>query len=182
EGDTCDTGGKCQGSLILVDDGNPCTTDTCDPATGQPVYKGNVGQPCSDNNACTIDDTCDAKGKCEGFPLDPDDNNPCTFDFCDPITGNFSHKGLPNCKSCKGNDNDCDDGNPCTIDTCKADICDYQDVPPEDPCDDGNACTLGDKCNLSGKCVGDLKNVDDGNPCTTDSCDPATGNAVYTPA
>jgi hypothetical protein len=181
-GDQCDTGGKCQGSLIPVDDGNPCTTDSCDPASGQPVHKGNVGQPCSDNNACTIDDACDAKGKCEGFALDPDDNNPCTVDLCDPITGNFTYKGVAGCKSCKGKDSDCDDGNPCTVDTCKVDICDYQDVPPGGDCNDGNACTLGDKCDISGKCVGSLKNVDDGNPCTADSCDPASGNPIYTPA
>ncbi|MFQ5461272.1 MAG: hypothetical protein ACE5E5_01460, partial [Phycisphaerae bacterium] len=43
------------------------------------------------------------------------------------------------------------------------------------PCDDANACTTGDTCSL-GICVGGAPpNCNDGNVCTDDSCDPATG-------
>jgi hypothetical protein len=44
------------------------------------------------------------------------------------------------------------------------------------PCDDGDVCTVGDACDGLGGCkaTGRL-NCDDGNPCTRDDCDPATG-------
>jgi len=44
-------------------------------------------------------------------------------------------------------------------------------------CDDGNACTT-DSCDTITGCVNDPINCDDGIACTTDSCDPATGECV----
>jgi hypothetical protein len=47
-------------------------------------------------------------------------------------------------------------------------------------CDDGNACTT-DLCDLaSGACSHGVTVCDDTNPCTTDTCDPSTG-CVFTP-
>jgi hypothetical protein len=53
-------------------------------------------------------------------------------------------------------------------------------APPGGLCDDGDACTLYDRCAEGGACVGELRDCDDQSPCTTDSCDAATG-CVYTP-
>jgi hypothetical protein len=46
-------------------------------------------------------------------------------------------------------------------------------------CDDGDACTTADACSAGACVAGAPLDVDDGNLCTDDSCNPATG-AVYT--
>jgi hypothetical protein len=73
----------------------------------------------------------------------------------------------------------CDDGNPCTTDTC-ADGCLCHNTPNTLPCSDNNICTLGDQC-AGGICVpGAMKNCDDFNSCTIDSCEPNQGlGCVY---
>ncbi|MBP48289.1 MAG: hypothetical protein CMH53_10165 [Myxococcales bacterium] len=90
----------------------------------------------------------------------------------------------PTDESCDGVDNDCDgqtdeqscdDSNPCTTDSCDA-AKGCQFAPNTDPCDaDGSVCTVKDTCD-SGACkAGSALDCDDGNPCTTDSCDAAQG-------
>jgi hypothetical protein len=60
------------------DDGNPCTTDSCDPVGGcvhAPIS-------CDDGQICT-DDSCNpATGQCVHTPTNCDDANPCTNDTC----------------------------------------------------------------------------------------------------
>ena len=128
------------GAALDCNDNNPCTDDSCDPATGC-VHTNNTS-PCNDGNACTTNDTCGG-GTCSGGPPPVcNDNNVCTTDTCDPATG------------CVFTNN--------TI-----------------PCSDGNACTTGDTCG-GGVCnPGGPTNCDDGQCCTIDSCNPATG-CVYT--
>ncbi len=142
------------------DDKNPCTiNDQCNAG----VCKGTI-KSCDDSNPCT-NDSCDpTNGQCKNVTKDCEDGNLCTNDTCDPMTGKCQHK-----------EKSCDDGNICTNDSCAPvdGHCIHQNAP--NPCDDGNACTINDTCN-SGKCVG-LVHLDcnDGDPCTVDSCDPATG-------
>jgi hypothetical protein len=176
DSDRCDGGGKCGGTPKSVDDGNPCTTDACDPASGAVSHAAQTGKACDDGDLCTDGDMCGESGACKGTPLAIDDGNECTTDLCDPTTGNIDHKGQSGCAACQDNA-DCDDNNPCTTESCNAGKCSYQDAPPGTACDDGNACTLGDQCDPGGKCGGASKSVDDGNPCTKDECDPATGDA-----
>jgi RHS repeat-associated protein len=73
-----------------------------------------------------------------------------------------------------------DDLNPCTADFCDP-ILGAQHTPLSDvACNDGNACTQTDIC-VAGVCTGSGGiPVDDGNPCTADSCAAASG-AVHTP-
>ncbi len=75
-----------------------------------------------------------------------------------------------------------DDGNVCTADTCDPVLGIAHTPLPGAPCDDANACTVGDSCDSAGTCqAGAPLVIDDGDPCTIDSCDPATG-AVHTAA
>lgn len=69
----CTTASACSAGLCLptgvgsaVDcfDGNPCTSDDCDPAIGC-VNAPTDGGPCNDGNDCTVDDWCNV-GVCEG--------------------------------------------------------------------------------------------------------------------
>ncbi|MFZ4578455.1 MAG: hypothetical protein ACOYOB_08685 [Myxococcota bacterium] len=175
------------------DDGNPCTDDVCNGAGG--CQSTNKNGPCdADSTVCTKDDTC-VNGKCQaGAQLACDDNNTCTKDTCDPVTG---------CKFTNDNTLFCDaDQNACTVnDICKDGICEpgpAKACKSDDqciegkcniidgkcsykfsegiPCNDGSPCTAGEKCTTD-TCKGTPIDCNDQNPCTGDSCDPAKGCA-----
>jgi len=190
EGDSCLLG-FCQGTPIVCDDGTPCTLDSCDPATGC-VHVPQAGGACDDLDACTINDSCDANGHCVGGGSRTcDDGNPCTDDSCDPAVGCQYRvlNGVPcndgnactqgeSCQngSCQGGTPlFCDDGNSCTRDTCDPMTGCLYLAQAGIPCDDRNVCTTHDACDANGGCVGEVVSCDDGNPCTEDSCDPASG-------
>ena len=184
--DTCVDGECVGGDLVVCDDANDCTADSCDAGAG--CQYAPIPGECDDGNACTLGDACQG-GKCVAGSLqDCDDANPCTKDSCTPLGGclNFPMAGA------------CDDGDPCTLNdacsngecvpgllvncddknSCTADLCDggeckydYLDIA----CDDGDACTANDHC-IDGECVpAGMLNCDDDNPCTTDSCDTDDG-------
>ena len=44
--------GTCVGTPINCDDGNPCTTDSCDPVTG--CINTPNSNACDDGNVCTV--------------------------------------------------------------------------------------------------------------------------------
>ncbi len=194
----------------VCDDANACTTDTCDPATGNCVF---TPITCKDANACTTDtcnpasgcvftpvacqagQTCDpANGSCVSIDLCAgkvcNDNSACTTDTCNPATGKCVFTAIV-----------CSDNTACTTDTCNpATGCVFTPIV----CNDNNPCTT-DTCNpatgcvftpvtcqagqtcdpANGNCVAnDLcagKVCNDNSACTTDTCDPATGNCKFTP-
>ncbi|MCB9737641.1 MAG: hypothetical protein H6747_00060 [Deltaproteobacteria bacterium] len=190
--DTC-AKGVCAGTPKLCNDGNPCTLDTCDPATG--VCKSEAikdGETCDDNNECTSKDAC-IGGKCTGEDYTVskkcDDNNPCTNDGCAPQSGCFNPpKNGGVCEDgdkcttgdtcvtgkCTGKAKACDDSNPCTNDACDPVSGECKSTQFDGPCDDGNKCTSNDVC-AAGKCEGKLSNCNDNNPCTDDTCDTIIG-------
>jgi hypothetical protein len=167
----CDDEGRCVGRPRNCDDGNPCTTNACDPASGctsTPLS----GVACNDGNACTVNDTC-VEGVCQGTPRLCDDRNPCTDNSCDPSTGCvFTPNTAP-----------CDNGLYCTVnDVCRNGQC--ASGPARD-CNDQNPCT-NDSCNerdrtcvndpISNCCVTSADCPDDGNPCTYATCLKFPGN------
>src|SRR5262249_54793655 len=143
-GNACTTADACAGGRCVggpppnCNDGNVCTDDSCNPATGC-VSTPNTA-PCEDGNPCTTRDTC-ARGRCAGGPApNCNDGNPCTDDSCAPATGCVT---APNAAPW-------DDGNACTTaDTCAGGRC--AGGPPR-TCNDGNPCT-DDSCNLDTGCV-----------------------------
>lgn len=100
---------------LACDDGNLCNgVEACDPETGcytetlpdavcnddnvcngaevcDPVIGCHTLYPpmkCDDGNLCNGQESCDTKSGCaSGVPLICNDGNPCTLDWCDPITG-----------------------------------------------------------------------------------------------
>jgi hypothetical protein len=181
----CKTDGSGYLAAVACDDGNACTTGSCDPAKGCVQLANTL--VCDDGSKCTVGDTC-GDGKCVGKIVDCSDSNPCTDDSCDPkigckyATNAAACDDSSNCTTgdkcsggvCKGVGVNCDDGNPCTADNCDAkQACLH--TASAGPCQDGNACTDSDSCK-DGKCAsGANKKCDDSNTCTTDSCDPASG-------
>jgi hypothetical protein len=184
----CAEGSCTNGSVLNCNDGNPCTDDTCHPETGC-VHTPN-SLPCQDGDACTLGDSCDG-GEClPGAQANCDDGNVCTKDSCAAETG-CVHAALDqapcdDANACTTLDTcvgslcigttplDCDDDNVCTTDSCDpASGC--LNAPLDIPCNDANACTVGDWC-TAGVCVaGAPVDCDDGNVCTEDGCNEATG-------
>lgn len=167
-----------------------CLAAVCDPATGGcSEVPANDGLACSDNNPCTVTESC-SMGECGGgVEVNCNDGNGCTDDSCDPDVGCIHTANAAPCYDndvCTTNDHCvdgacsggvalvCDDGNPCTADACQADLgCQHQ--MNQAPCDDGNSCTVGDLC-AGGACKpGAPTNCNDGSICTDDVCDPAAG-------
>lgn len=140
-GQTC-SAGACQGGTARVcDDGVPCTSDGCDPATG--CWFVATAAACDDNNLCTAD-SCSQTG-CSHTPTAQScsDGDPCTQgDAC--VGG-----------QCVGSaDGLCEDNNVCTTDSCDAEAgCVH--VWNQAPCDDGDPATSQDTCK-QGVCGGQL--------------------------
>ena len=189
-------GGTCSGvAKTCPDDGNVCTTESCDPTNG--CIKTNNTNSCDDGDACTSNDKCSA-GNCAGVSSTCNDNNPCTTDSCNISTGACIFTPTPGASCDDGNQCQtgdkcdaagackpgtvvvtCNDSNPCTSDSCNTanGQCQYTNLASGTGCNDGNACTLNDKCNGSGVCGGSPLDCNDSNVCTTDSC--AGGVCVY---
>ncbi len=190
--DACSLGSCKPGVSLFCNDFNPCTEDSCDPGVGC-EFTPFPGE-CTDGNECTAGDHCSG-GICltDGI-LDCDDDNPCTFDWCDAVLGCLHEAAEGECSDgdpcttgdacldgqCKpGPQLDCDDNNECTVDLCdEVELCVHQ--PLEAGCDDGNLCTVTDAC-VDGECVGtDPLVCSDGDACTSDLCDPSQG-CIFTP-
>ncbi|HKY34351.1 MAG TPA: N-acetylmuramoyl-L-alanine amidase [Polyangiaceae bacterium] len=195
--EACDGQAQCRpGTPPALSDDNPCTIDGCDPQFGVSHVPAPAGTSCADQDVCDGSEICDAAGLCQAdAPLDPNDDNPCTADSCDPALG-IIHTPEPAGKSCADADqcngaetcdgvghcqastpSQVDDGNPCTLDTCDAPGgVSHEPVPPGTSCDDGNLCNGVSTCDAGGTCTpGSAPVLDDGNPCTSDRCDVARG-------
>jgi hypothetical protein len=193
---TFNTGFGC-GSNASCDDANACTNDVCLDAqcVRTPAPNGSV---CSDGNACTQTDRCQA-GACAGSnPVVCTASDQChDAGVCNPASGVCSNPARPNGTACS-------DANGCTqADTCQAGacvggnpvtctasdqchdagvcnpasgVCSNPARPDGTACSDANACTQADVC-VMGACMG-------GNPvvCMASDqchdvgvCDPASG-------
>lgn len=119
-------------NIDLCNDGNECTDDICNAPAGQPIFCTYEGISCNDNDSCTLDDCaiksgcyyvpnctvcdtlifeCHIQINCPGNPPHKkprthcNDNELCTDDICDPITGDCwnlpvicdAGTGLPYC-------------------------------------------------------------------------------------
>ena len=192
ENDQCVGGPHCVGTpAVDCDDDNPCTADSCDPATGLCLHDGSnmEGSSCDDGVPCIVDTVCN-NGQCVGEAKTCDDNNDCTVDSCDEDTGQCDNGALIN--------EDCDDGNPCTHgDICIGANCigepfSVSEAPPECHCINDFACWAledGSVCNGFLHCdkvfdadvgvcklvEGSIPDCDDGIDCTDDFCEPQGG-------
>jgi Dictyostelium (slime mold) repeat len=124
---------------VSCDDNNPCTTDSCDPATGQCAHVAvSAGTSCGDHSS----GVCDAADFCDGFGV------------CQP---NHVADGT----ICGGVDGDCE-----IEDTCLAGVCHDNGVKPAGTaCGDpgSSQCDAADTCNASGFCLANL--APDGSAC-----------------
>jgi hypothetical protein len=156
---------RCENGVIvseICNDNDACTVDSCSAG-----ICGHVAATCNDNNPCTAD-SCSA-GSCQATPIVGvacDDDNPCTTGDACNAQGSCSGEALV----------DVDDGDPCTVDSCDPENGVTHTPAAGASCDDGNPCTDADVCQADGACAGGPRaDIADSDPCTADSCDPATG-------
>ena len=197
--DVC-TAGNCSGKPKNCDDGNVCSHDVCNPATGECAANAlpkdttmtcvNAQKGCQLSSTCDASKNCVVKSKC-------DDGNPCTDDACGPgdeclhlwLTGACVPATGPidtcTTASCEWPTDGvempkcvtqvkCED-NICNATACsKNGLCSYT-KQESGSCTDGDPCSVDDNCN-KGQCKpGSLIKCDDGNPCTTDACTTGIG-------
>ena len=174
DGNGCTQADACQGGTCVGSNPVVCTAldqchtaGTCDTSTGvcsNPTKSD--GTTCDDGNACTQADTCQG-GTCTGAnPKTCAATDQChDVGTCDPGTGNCSNP-LKNTSD--------DDG--CTLDWCDPVTGMHHSLASGALCSDGNVCNGTETCSDSGTCVaGTPISVDDGDPCTVDTCDEVTG-------
>ena len=178
DGDLCTTGDHCHlgacisASVLVCDDGNTCTDDTCEPLTGC-MFAANQAA-CDDGNPCTLGDHC-AGGWCVADGgIDCDDLNPCTDDACVPGQGCVN---VPNAVPCDDGDA-CTDGDVCTGGACAGPVvlvCDDGDDCTSDTCDAATGCVFApiSPCCGNGLTEGPTESCDDGNVAPGDGCDGA---------
>jgi len=179
--DQCDVLGHCDGKPVNCDDQNECTQEIgCDPVNGCVRKLQANGYPCDDSNACTIGDRCFA-GVCSGpNPLNCDDHDPKTIDWClpadDPVLGRTA--------GCQHDEYVCDDGLACTNDVpdgkggcqfslksgwCLIDGVCYQNGALN-PSNDCQACLPAQSTSAWTNLVSGTSCSDDGISCTLDQC------------
>ena len=188
QGDVCLAGACTATQDVVCDDKQPCTSDACSAKSGCVFVP--IAATCTDDNACTVGDTCDDGSCTPGKAASCDDSNICTNNSCAKASGcvtvNADSKACDDGSLCTKDDKcaggkclagaavTCDDGNACTTDSCASGT-GCTSVANSATCDDGNACTTADKC-TTGTCAGGAPlTCDDGNTCTTDACSPTAG-------
>ncbi len=197
--DACKDGACAKGNVVVCDDGNGCTKDSCDSKKGC-TYTSDASGPCDDGKKCTQGDGCVA-GKCvPGKAKNCDDGKACTLDGCNPADGECTNtwtKGLlcddgdacshtdlcGDDQQCLGKAKNCDDGNVCTTDSCEQSSgCDNSPSQGGEECDDGDACTGKGSC-FQGACSGAQATVCTASKiCWSSTCSSATGKCVEAPS
>ncbi|MBI5610249.1 MAG: hypothetical protein HY902_15335, partial [Deltaproteobacteria bacterium] len=176
---TCNGHGVCQAATVQCDCAPGYAGAACDGCAPGLVGYPNCGTPCTDDAGC-------------------DDANPCTDDACSAGVSCVHLAGDGTCTDgefCTGGDacvagtckpgtaSPCDDKNACTADSCDSKLgCVYL-ASAATSCEDGDPCTMAETCSGTTCGGGKPTNCDDGNLCSTDSCDSAVpGGCVYEPS
>jgi hypothetical protein len=147
----------CARKSISCDDGNVCTKDTCDVNLG--CIHSQLPSCCVDATQCP-QQGCAANADCVSWGKNKNLSAKCREAFCDNELGRCKSRLSADQSQCK----------PTT-------------TPPVCTCPAVNACqqsqcVLGED-NVS-QCSVTTKSCDDGNKCTTDSCNISTGECVHT--
>jgi len=111
--ETCVAGACTVGAPPSVDDGNPCTADSCDPALGV-IHTALSGTHCDDATLCNGSETCSAGACTPGMPPVVNDGDLCTTDACNASTGQVTHTPDPSCGGTVHNDCVAGRGHVCT--------------------------------------------------------------------
>eukprot|EP00727_Mastigamoeba_balamuthi_P005420 m51a1_g1498 hypothetical protein (982) ;mRNA; r:331153-335037 len=166
-------------SAHYCNDGNPCTNDECDAATGVCTHHDRTNATCvpQQKNMCFPQKCDQTTGNCVEHPVTCTASSACFTAQCDPATGKCYETSIcldPVCQVCNVVNGQgvctakCPNLN-CSTATCNNGICNYTAIS----CDDHDFCTI-DTCDPASGCVYTPNPCDDGNPCTRDFCNTST--------
>jgi cysteine-rich repeat protein len=147
--ETCDANAGCVAGLAPnIDDGIPCTVDTCDEDVDAAQHTP-INADCDDDQYCNGAETCDANTGCvAGQAPNIDDGVACTDDSCDE--DNDAILFVPNNGACPSGLCEspvCDANQGCTVNTVP-NCCGNNIVEAGESCDDGNNVD-GDGCDAN---------------------------------
>lgn len=150
------------------DDGNSERGDGCDDCSFSCVS----AEECNDSNICNGDELCDTElhvcvaGNAAADATECGDGYVCRDARCVSARCGDSNVDA---------DEECDDGNLTAGDGCDS-SCAYE-CSTDEACNDGDVCNGEEVCDIeTHMCLaGSVLSCDDGNPCTTDACDPQAG-------
>lgn len=182
----CDDLDPCTDDLCLADSGclhvpilncAACNeTADCSPQTCQQVncVRGQcryiaepAGFSCADGDVCNGHEVCTGNGVCVSLgPMTCDDNNPCTIDSCDSLTG---------CEHTPDTGAPCDDNDVCT----GGDTCTFEGVcaGAQYPCPDDTYCLSYECVNVEGDPICLSTAINKGGYCSNGR-DPCLNNGV----
>jgi hypothetical protein len=191
--------GCIEGTPPDVNDGVPCTMDTCDEARRRAAHTPDDAV-CDNGVACDGPEICNADQGClPGVNPALDDRIDCTDDVCDPRTGAVSHvpndgrcddalfcNGTETCDAQRGCVNGrapiADDGINCTSDVCDEAADRIRHDPVNARCDDALFCNGAEICDAARGCqAGTAPDLADAVGCTVDACDEANDRVIHTP-
>lgn len=179
------------------DDEIDCTDDLCGEEGCFAVPNNAL---CPDGQICRADaGGCVAVTECvPGDDAACDDGQDCTTDTCDAATGRC--RNVPDdsvCNDglfCNGNEicvafrgcvldraTACDDGVFCTLDRCNEDTDSCEHSPANVLCSDDLFCNGAEVCDPDAGCTAAADPCDDGDACTTNTCDEAANSCSTAP-
>lgn len=198
-GGTCQSGCYIDGAHRNADSSNPNNPcQACRPQTSTATWSNLAnGSGCNDGGACTTGDTCQDGVCTSGAAVVCTAQDAChEAGACNPADGSCTNPRKPDGTACDEG-HICVDGacqqscrigganvaagtpnpdNPCQA--CRPNVStgSWSNVTANTACSTGNACIVGETCQ-GGACVGGAGRVcpSDNNPCTSTTCDPATG-------
>ncbi|MFH1529644.1 MAG: hypothetical protein ABIK09_02795 [Pseudomonadota bacterium] len=194
EVDVCDGVGGCAGGAKDCNDLNACTADSCTALTGACANVALTGETCDDGDACTDVDACTASGGCAGvLTVDCDDQNDCTVDSCNPLTGACIHGPALLGTACSYPDASAGEAGACypnaqcdAAGACQHGVFLCECLVAGDCTDDGDLCNGTPKCDIASfpyTCANDPDSAVEcgpGGTCYELACDPGTGDCVPT--
>jgi hypothetical protein len=148
----CGSGARCSAAGLCLacladsecDDGNVCTTDSCQPALACRHPAVPNGTACLDNDVCNGAESCQSGACSAGKPLTCDDGLFCDGqESCDAVAG--CQPGVPPVVT--------NDGVSCTIDRCSEDLKGIEHVPNDAACGSGFFCSPTLDCQNIDECA-----------------------------
>ncbi|MDI7268114.1 MAG: MYXO-CTERM sorting domain-containing protein [Myxococcota bacterium] len=146
------------GCTVTTDcnDSNPCTDDSCHPASGC-VFVDNTA-PCDDGDPCTAGEACSAGACVDGVPVCECTTDEDCLSHEDGDLCNGTYRCVATfCETDPATVVTCD---PSADTSCRRNVCDpasgtcsMSDLPNGTSCDDGDSCTADDTC-AGGACSG----------------------------
>ncbi|MET0384732.1 MAG: hypothetical protein ABW321_02175 [Polyangiales bacterium] len=158
-----------------VNPANSC--QTCNPSASASAWTNKpLNASCSDDQFCTVNDSCRTPGVCTGDARSCSDGLDCTTEACNEQSDRCEQTAQTGCVIvgvCYAQDAT-NPSNACQACSPASSASGWTAKAAGSSCDDGQYCTANDSCNASGRCTGSARDCSTGQSCSTGSCNENT--------